>query len=326
MFSVASAQPVLTFEINALKADVNNPMSYCVYKDAGLSGANVTWDFSDLEFVRSFTGFLKNSRTTEIGSTFQESNTELAEFDSRFYFKVNDNKIAQYGYSSANGRVQIRYDVPFIKMKYPFSYGDQFYGTFSGNTYYSRKIGGEMMGTYTVEADAYGTLHLPGNTVYDNTLRVRTEKNYTHTINSTSQEVRIITYRWYNEAHRYPLLVLTEYTVKSGNSVTIKYQAAYNNNAMNYIPPVLTESILLYPNPTSSSLALEYNAMSAGTLNISISDANGKVVRIFDEHISTGGIHYSDLSDKITDLKAGTYYFTIQNGKELINKIITLVD
>jgi len=326
LFSIVSAQPVLTFDKHVLKADVDNPMSYCNYKDAGPSGANVTWDFSDLKFEQSFTGYLKNSMLTEIGATFPESNTELTEFDSKFYFNTDQDKIEQFGYSSVDGNIQTRYDIPFIKMKFPFSYSNYFSGTFSGATYYSGIERGTVTGTYSVEADAFGTLILPGNTVYENTLRIRTEKSYKGVLNAGSQEVDIITYRWYNEMHRYPILVLTEYTVKSGDAETTKYQAAYNNNAVSLISPVIAESILLYPNPTNSYLTLEFNAVAAGKLSYTIHDASGKIVSTFSEYITTGGIHYNDLSDKIESLIPGLYYLAIQNGEESVNRSFTLIE
>jgi len=325
LFSVAGAQPVLTFDKHALKADVDNPMSHCNYEDAGHSGANVTWDFSDLQFEQSFTGYLKNSKLTEIGATFPESNTELTEFDSKFYFNADQDKIEQFGFSSTNGIIQIRYDVPFVKMMFPFSYSNSFSGTFSGSTYYSGIERGTLTGTYSVEADAFGTVILPGNTVYENTLRIRTEKSYTGFLNAGSQEVDIITYRWYNEMHRYPILVLTEYNVKSGDAETTKYQAAYNNNAVSLISPVIAESILLYPNPATSYLTLEFNAVAAGKLSYAIHDASGKIVSTFSEYITTGGIHYNDLSDKIESLKPGLYLLVIQNGEESINRSFTLI-
>ncbi len=326
VLSAAIAQPVLNFDRHALKADEDNPMSYCEYEEAGISGANITWNFSDLQFTRSFTGYLKNSAATKIGVTFSEANTELTEFDSKFYFRVDQNKIEQYGYASTDGRMQTRYDIPFIKMKFPFSYGDFFSGSFSGKTYFSGIERGDMTGTYSVEADAFGTLILPGNTLYENTLRIRTEKRYSSTYqNQVSQEMSVITYRWYNESHRYPLLVLTEYTVKSGDVITTNYQAAYNNNAINFISPVIAESLVLYPNPADSYLAVEFDAVAAGSLAFTINDAAGKTARTFSRDILTGGKQYYDLSERIHGLRPGTYYLTVQNGNEIIDRNFTLV-
>lgn len=325
LFSFAGAQPVLTFEKHALLADQDNPMSYCEYKEAGASGANINWDFSDLQFLQSFTGYLKNSNLTEIGVNFPDANTELTEFDAIYYFNVDRDQVAQYGYSSTNQKIQTRYDVPFVKMQFPFSYSGNFSGTFSGVTYYSGVEQGTISGTYSVEADAFGTLNLPGNTVYENVLRIRTEKSYYGTLNSGSQNVDIVTYRWYSEQYRYPILVLTEYTVKSGDTETTKYQAAYNNNAVSFILPVSEESILLYPNPTNDYLTLECNAVAAGTLIFIIKDVSGKSIGTFTEQITTGGTHYYDLSDKIKNMLPGIYYLVIQNGNEIINRSFTLL-
>jgi hypothetical protein len=326
LLSATSAQPVLSYNHHALKAGVNNPMSYCDYLEPGPGGNNRTWDFSDLHFNRLFTGYLKNSTMTQTGASFTQSNTELAEFDSRFYFRVDANRVEQYGYSSADGKIQIRYDIPFVKMKFPFCYGNSYSGTFSGTTYCSGTESGSITGTYSVEADAYGTLILPSNTVYESTLRIRTEKSYSSIINQQSQEVHIITYRWYNESHRYPLLVLTEYSVKSGENTTVNHQAAYNNNAIHFISPVVEESALLYPNPTSSYLGLEFTVIAPGTIYFTISDMSGKVLRTFSEDISTGGLHTYDLSDKISGLSPSTYFLSIMNGEEIIQRNFTLIE
>ena len=111
-----------SFEQHALKAGVDNPMSYCNYLEPGLAGTDMLWDFSELKFEKSFTGYLNNSGESELGSNYLDADTELKEFSSNFYFKVSEDQIEQYGYSSANGNVQTFYSTPFVKMKYPFEY------------------------------------------------------------------------------------------------------------------------------------------------------------------------------------------------------------
>ena len=326
LVSATSAQPVLTYDHHALMANIDNPMSYCNYKDPGIAGADIIWDFSDLIFDRSFTGYLKDPKLTRLGISFPKSNTELAEFDSRFFLQVDNDKMEQFGYSSSDGRIQIRYDVPFVKMKFPFAYDDFYSGTFSGKTYVSGIENGTVIGTYSVEADAYGTLILPGSVTYENTLRIRTEKRYTSIISRQQQEVNIITYRWYNELHRYPILVLTEYSVKSGDNTTVNHQAAYNSNAVRFLSPILTESVLLYPNPATSYLGLELDAVAAGTITFTISDISGKIVSTFSEEISMGGKLVYNLSDKIAGLSPASYYLTIRSGEGTVRRSFTLVE
>ena len=61
-------------------------------------------------------------------------------------------------------------------MKYPFSYGDDFTGDFAGVAYFQENTVINFSGTYTVTADAYGTLILPDR-IIKNALRVKSEKN-----------------------------------------------------------------------------------------------------------------------------------------------------
>lgn len=322
--TICFSQTEITYATHALLNGEDNPMSYCEYMKPGTFGPNVTWDFSELQFKKAFTGYLKNSKLTENGSAFPQANTELAEFSSRFYFNVNESQIEQYGYSSADGRSRIYYESPFIKMKYPFAYGDNFSGSFSGTYEYSNVPSGSISGSYNVEADAFGTLILPGGKQFESTLRIKTTKSYETVFSNSTQEVEIVTYRWYNQAHRYPLLVLTEYTTTVGDNVVVNHQAAYNNNAVNYIAPFVSESILLYPNPASSALTLEINSLITGSLEFELLDASGRTVRIFNREITTPGYQSFDLSEEVKGLKPATYMMVISNGNDKIVKNFTI--
>lgn len=324
-FVVLSAQTVVTHKAHALKVDEHNPMSYCEYIDAGEAGENITWDFSSLKFERSFTGYLNNPKITENGSAFSAANIELAEFDSRFYFRSDENKIEQHGYSSSDGKSQIFYSSPFIKMKYPFAYSDIYSGSYTGKYLYSGVETGEVNGSYSVEADAFGTLILSGNTTYENTLRIRTEKSYTIQFKNSSQIVNSVTYRWYNQSHRYPLLVLTSYTANSGNSNPTNYQAAYNNNAVTDIISISDYHLSLYPNPVSSSLMLEFNATLSTELSFQIFDASGRLARSFVRQINSAGRQQLDLSDELSGLYPSNYTLVIDKGGNQIKRSFTKV-
>lgn len=321
--TICFSQTEITYATHALLNGVDNPMSYCEYMEPGTFGPNITWNFSELQFKNAFTGFLTNSQLTENGPAFPQANTELAEFNSRFYFNVSETQAAQYGYSSADGRSRIYYENPFIKMKYPFAYSNTFSGSFSGSYEYTNAPTGSISGSYSVVADAFGTLILPGNKEFESTLRVKTEKTYETVFSSSTQEVKIVTYRWYNQTHRYPLLVLTEYTTTVGDNVNINHQAAYNSNAVNNIQPLITESILLYPNPASSALTLELNSRLTGSLEFEIFDASGRSVRKFSREV-TSGYQSFDLSEEISGLQPATYMMVIGSEKDKIIKNFTI--
>ncbi len=325
-FAISYPQTILKFEDHALKPGMHNPMSYCSFIDPGIAGSDVTWDFSELRFIKSFEGYINKSQDTEFGKFFAESNTELAEFNSRFYFKVSEDKMEQYGYSTDDGKHQVHFSVPFVKIKFPFVFKDVFSGSVEGTASYNGIINSTIGGSYFVEADAYGTLILPGNTMYENTLRIRTEKEYTTHYSNLDQEVYIITYRWYNSAHRYPLLVLTTYTTKTKNSESIHHQAAYNVNALKSVEQFYEEDVEIYPNPASKTLNVRLNALSEGNYYFEIFNTSGEFIHSFYRETSAVGLHDFDLSGVITGLKPANYVLVISNANTSVSKNFVLAE
>jgi hypothetical protein len=323
---IALSQPSLMYELHSLQAGLNNPMILSEYSVPGQSGADVIWDFRQLPEKEPFTGYLNNAASSEIGTVFIGANTELIEFDARFYFNVTNSQIEELGYSSYDGKSQTRYTSSFVKMKYPFHYGDFYSGSFSGETYYNGLSTGTVTGDYVVEADAYGALMLPGDRFIDNTLRVRSEKNYENNYGSSTQEVDIVTYRWYNMSHRYPLLVLTEYSVKSGGNTTVYHQAAYNNNAVLGLNPVFSEKVSVYPNPTGSQLILTLDGVTTGKVDIQIYDAAGSLARTIYLDAAQSGSAQFELTNYLAGLKPAGYLMVIKNGDTWYRKNFTLIE
>ena len=64
-------------------------------------------------------------------SDIPEANTVLEEYETKFYFKTTDALIEHYGTVSKNNTIT-KYDEPFVKMVFPFNYGDSYSGIFSG--------------------------------------------------------------------------------------------------------------------------------------------------------------------------------------------------
>ena len=318
---------VLRYETHALKNGVNNPMSYCQYADPGQAGDKQTWDFSALKFTKSFTGYIRNSAVNDNQNRFAGANTELQEFDSRFYFDVNSNEIDQYGYASVDGRTVVKYTTPFVKMKYPFRYGDFYSGSLQGTSEYMNVKNADISGNYSVDADASGTLILPGNIIFENTLRIKTAKSYTMQFSNSSEQIDIVTYRWYNASQRYPLLVLTEVTTTTGKNSFKTYQAAYNNNTVRAtVKNIMADQAFeIYPNPVSSDLIVRFNAVSQGKLAFEIYDMSGKLMKNFHRDINTLGIVQYNFSDELLGLLPSTYMFVVVDGNSRISKEFTLI-
>jgi hypothetical protein len=316
LFGIAAlinAQTKLQYSVHAIHAGIDNPMTLCKYSNPGTAGANQKWDFSKLELVTPFTGFVAKSDFSQYNSFFPKANTVLTEFNSLFYLNVTESQTEQYGYISSDGKVKISYRTPFIKMKYPFGYGDIYSGTLSGTYKLVNISESDLAGDYTVEADAYGTLILPGNSVFNDVIRVKTYKEFTTKFPSGDQRVEIVTYRWYNAIHRYPLLVLTEYTTTFGQNKYSDYQAAYNAEALKTPNTASTSdvNINLFPNPVTTVLHLTFNTPTIGQAEFSFYDAAGRNVLSISKEIVSEGVQEFDLSEYVSGFKSGKYILMI---------------
>lgn len=321
----AFTQPTLTYENHRLLAEADNPMTLCEYMEPGISGAEMAWDFSQIMAKNDFVGRIISAYNED---EFKDANTELIEFTTSFFFNINEAGIYQVGYASQDNKTQVKYEQPFEKLRFPFTYQDNYATGFSGNYKYKGKLIGDIVGNAVVEADAWGELKLPNETVYKNSVRVKTEKNYTITYSpSSSTTVEILTYRWYNDAHRYPLLVLTEYKTTTNSIENVSYQAAYNINAVNSSGlnnVLLAEQVIVFPNPTHEALSLNIDAGEYQTVKLGIIDVTGKVIiNDFDVELAPGK-NSIDLSSKIESLTAGTYLLKILTGDQLIVKELSI--
>lgn len=222
-----------------MKSESSNIMKICNYSDPGLKGATVTWDFSNLKPIEDFTGHVTDNYEAVNTFAFPMANIELEEFNNKFYFKVAQDRIEQYGYRSKDNKVVVKFTKPPVKMTFPFTYGKEVTGDFNGLIFIGLDTG-TLKGTYKIISDGYGTLVLPGEIVINNTLRVKYEKSYSQSFNTLTENIKIITYKWYCESYRYPLLVFTE-IISATNKI---YQAAYNISPG--IPAIIESEITEY--------------------------------------------------------------------------------
>ncbi len=302
---------VIDFESHAIKSGSDNNMQLCKYVDPGEGGVNQIWDFSGIEYTGEFTGFVKSSYHSVNSRIFPRANTELNEFNNRFYFRIADNRLEQVGYSSEDNLVVTMFDKPFVKMIYPFTMGDHFEGTFSGS-YKMGTLNSAINGNYEVMADGYGMLFLPENFVVENTLRVRTMKNYSYEMSGSSHLFEIVTYRWYCDWHRYPLLVLTRIKSSVNGSVSVTYQAAFNNQLS--VPASAIDQTIqadrlfeVYPNPADRSLSIMYSVKDEGRVWFTLFDLSGKKIKVLFDQEMVAGIYHLEYNLRDEGLSEGTY-------------------
>jgi hypothetical protein len=330
-FSVTiNAQTILTFKTHGLMPNEKNPMVLTKYVDPGIEGQNVVWDFSMLEATNSFTGNVQNPYSLKSIGGFETANTVLEEFGSYFFFNATSYQLEQYGYVSSNGNISIEYSKPFIKMRYPFSFNSSYSGVFEGKYNSNNKPIGDIIGNYQVTGDGIGTLILPEKKSFHNALRIKEVKSYKQKINGSTTSIEEITYRWYVNEHRFPILVLinSTYTFENGqNSASTK--AAYNSN-------VISSSMVnnndgdnlkldVFPNPYREKVNINLHIDNRSDVKITVYDIIGKkIATIVDKSEDAGDLTYN-FSAKEIGLANGTYIIKVKvNSKEITKKIIEL--
>jgi hypothetical protein len=329
----AYTQTVLLYETHGLVADQTNEMKITKYTEPGVAGRNVVWDFRNLELTRDFVGTLNSPDFSKGASTFHQSNTMLEEFGNFFFFKTTEKSIEQYGFMSANGSTEIIYDIPFVKMRYPFSFGSSFVGTFNGRYNSNNSQLGTLQGYYAVEGDGTGTLLLPGNMVYENALRVKEVKTYDQVLNNRKYDIETITYRWYVHGHRFPILVLIKTaTLYENGREHSSTQAAYNPIALSSgANPLDVEieqvgaKLETFPNPYHNQINIRFNMEQEGNVNLSVFDVNGRLVKVLYSGKENPGEKLFNFSAKEMNLGAGAFIVKLNvNGKETSRRILEL--
>ena len=218
------------------------------------------------------------------------------------------------------------FEKPVLKMRYPFAYGDRFAERTPASIYYTNNdFTQKFVLDYSVEADAYGTLLLPGTTL-KNVLRVVTTHSYIYDNNYTST---VVTYRWYVKSHRYPVLSLIFEKRNDGTLYPLK--GAYN--AVVEAPEILAKAekegkgavttLNLYPNPFSAELNVKYTLSARTNVTIALYNAQGLLVKTLLQQNQEEGAYTSTFTNEVQSIPAGMYVLRVEaNGGVLSQQVV----
>ncbi|HYX05686.1 MAG TPA: T9SS type A sorting domain-containing protein [Bacteroidales bacterium] len=330
LFAAGNAQFSLTYKTHGILAGDAHDYTLTKLVDQGPAGAVQTWDFSRLtsdEKQSSLTSHMLNAVYLKSGGDIPRANTVIEEYGNKFFFRADENALEQYGLITKNNMV-ISYEKPFVKMKYPFSFGDSYKGDFSG-TLKSGSVTRNIQGKYSVSADGYGKLLLPGGVELNNTLRVKTVRKNLYGSNSW---VSTTTFRWYVENVRYPVLVIIRQDTPNQSNIIKTAFFTHAASLMNATDEKLNElnlhgdELSVYPNPFIRELHVDYSLNTAGEVSIELYDMAGKKIRTYlDNESQTAGYHTYTISSNDIEAGNGTYYLRIKLGdKTFTKKVISI--
>ena len=330
-FAAGNAQFSLTYKTHGILTGDAHDYTLTNLVDQGPAGAAQTWDFSGLnpdEKQSSLTSHMLNAVYLKSGGDIPLANTVIEEYGNKFFFRAGEDALEQYGLVTKNNMV-ISYDKPFVKMKYPFTFGDSYQGNFSG-TLKSGSVTRNIKGKYAVSADGYGKLILPGGVELNNTLRIKTVRKNLYGSNSW---VSTTTYRWYVENVRYPILVVIRQDTPNQSNIIKTAYFTHAASLMNATDEKLNElnldggELSVYPNPFVSELHVDYSLHADGKVTIELYDMSGKKIRTYlNNESQPAGYHTYTISSNDVEAGNGTYYLRIKLGDKTYTKKVLSIE
>jgi len=314
------AQVVLETENHTLRPGDEHPFVIVKNSKEGPGGNNQVWDFSDLEKKSEFKSHMLSSGFVKNAEKIPEANVVLEENGTHFFFDVSKNGMKQYGTITKNNTV-IKYDKPFVKMVYPFEYGDAKSGQYSGRMITS-KDEKAFTGTYNIQVDGSGKLKLPGGVVIDDVVRLKTEK--TKQYEGSSHKSTIVSYKWYCDQVRYPLLTIikAERGDKSNYLKSAYYadaelidQEKEKDERKETQAGLNNKQVKVYPNPFRNDFTVEYQLGSSQDVEINVFNSSGQKVKNILLNDQKAGNYSRKISTNGEEFSEGMYYIHV-NTKE----------
>ncbi|MCX7985625.1 MAG: T9SS type A sorting domain-containing protein [Bacteroidales bacterium] len=318
-----SGQITLTYKTHGFRPGDSHDFVFLTPASEGAEGANVVWDFSQLERTnRTLTSHMLDISSAPQAEGLSNANFALEEFGNYFYFNNNNKSMEQW--ATVSGNSILKYDKPIVKLKFPLNYGYKISGNYSG-VQTCPSCSTTVSGTYEVFADAYGTIILPNQVVIDNVLRVKQTRTIQFGQGSSITE---ITYRWYSADVRYPVFVIIKYVTPqhSYTSETAMYAHAgtHKKSATAVEQTISNSTFEVFPNPFDNQVTLRIKLANTSKLTIELYDLSGKLIHSFYKHHRfTAGEQDLVLSTEKFRLQNSYYYLKISDGKQTwIEKVI----
>ncbi len=272
--------------------------------DFGESGANVTWDFSNvvIDFVTSST--FVDPATLPNGNLFPQATAGSKDAGSEIYYYQSEMGMGFYG-AILNSGARIVYTNPQDWLRFPMTYNDTYTDSFSGTVTTSAIF--DRSGTAEVEVDAYGTLITPAGT-FKEVVRVYTYMDYSDKFGGADVANYIEKrYSWYDARSGFPLFTYSDLEYLGTSSKSVSYLDAKPLNIRSLFAEDLQLNV--YPNPTSDWFTLDYSLTDRSEVEIAMTNLLGQEVLLVSQQEENAGSHQSQVD--VSGLAQGTYFVKI---------------
>lgn len=316
--------------------------------DFSSTGANHTWDFSNL----SGNGSIDTVAFVSVGSTplayqlffnnaliYPSTKSDLAApadditpaLPSQLpiqspikitnvinYFKKNSSEYTITGFGAAINNVpsSTRYNPTDELYQLPLNYNDTYSGAFQWNIsvpgvgYYGQDKQRETV------VDGWGTLTLPNNATYD-VLRLKSTVSGTDSIHVNQFSIGFglpsteHEYKWLAKTEGLPVLEIHTREALGGEQVTsVKYKYTQSTVGIKPPAPVAESSVDVFPVPASDKLTVNLSSINSKPVRINIVDMAGRTLMSKHFNYVTEGMNQFSLSLEL--LPQGIYQVVLQ--------------
>lgn len=316
----------MTFETHGFRAGDEHACQTVEYKDPGMPGTNVMWDFSNLV---SKDNIGTSSVLFRAGENY---NTAVARQDGVvFLYDITNNQVEYRGFEKDNHFYS--FTSPIVKTKYPQTYGTSFDGTFGGKILVKGQPAGDISGTYSTEVDGEGTILLPNGEKIP-VLRVKTTKVTTQWGPACNSH-EVIKYLWYAQDIRYPVFVTMEtayYSANGGQRVVLEKISYLNTNLKRENNLRSTTGLdgidsgftcRVSPNPFKDQIYIQYSLPKQALVSIELYNAQGaKLAVVLPKQMQEGEQAITYNVGNGTSVKGIYFLRIIVDGKVHIEKLI----
>lgn len=336
------AQSTLSFSNNALRADDKNEYREIQFADPGSAGANQVWNFPDIRFTGNDPVSAINSPSIPKMNGVKDYNLLLTDNGYDYFMNLTATGLEEMGYWNAGLKLLLRYSDPVLRMRYPFSFGDNFTDRFDGTAWYGDAGTGaiQLSGESFVSADGHGKLVLRDQEIRD-VLRVKTVKKGLQINTCGTTDVNIVKYSWYASGYRYPVMNVNIVETSSNGGTPVITKTAYINTTQDVTkkgnisitgsvpaqPNAAAKAdikVMVSPNPFKENLTYSYVLPVAQAVTIDLYDLSGKYSGcVVASQQQSAGYQNGTFSAATFGLPPGVYFirFTFEE-QVVISKVV----
>lgn len=311
-YYIANADPALSFDVAS-------------------TGADFTWDFSDLTPSTVGVTYFEDPTDTDplyfflwLSSDVAQQSTadvvnEFITIEDIFnFYKLDDEEFSQTGFAGTFSDIPlpIAYDNNEILYEFPSAYNDNS----SSEAGFSISVPGfggwSEHRSRTNENDGWGTITTPSGT-YD-VLRTKSEIAILDTFSFDIFEIPFaytaIEYRWMAKNEGMPVLQINAQEVFGFETTTqVMYKTADVIDAITSNEVV--QHLVVSPNPAADQTSIQFNSSENNDLLISITDVNGNI--LLEKHTQILSGKNSIVADLQT-FSGGIYFISLYENNQLV--------